>query len=405
MTLLVLVIAATLSGLAAGAIAWRWAGRAGAPRTEAAVARSRWARRLDPQAATGLALTVAFAVIVLGGLVLAVLAYLVRGNTEVVRIDSGVAEWGARNASGFATDVLTAISHVGEPKVVIALAALVAIAETIRTRSRWVIPFMALVVAGNGLITTTVKELADRARPTLNPIAETLGPSFPSGHSSWSAAFFAATALLATRGRSRRARTLIVGACTAAAVSIAATRVLLGVHWLSDVIAGLALGSAWFCVCAVACGGRLLRFGAPAEEAERKHDSSVTAGAGGGVSPAADPVALLAGRDLFARLGRRVRSVLCGAECLLWCPPASSNGSAEPKRAGIIVRVPGFESFLRHACVRALSRAGARLIRADGPVMLIRTLICVRSDALEPTPARRERAPEHVTAGALRAEL
>jgi membrane-associated phospholipid phosphatase len=284
-TLVGLVIVATLFGLAAGAIAWRWAGRAGAPRTEAAAARSRWARRLDPQAATGLALTLACAVIVLGGLVAAVLAYLVRGRTEVVRIDSGIAEWGDRNASGFASDVLTAISHVGEPTVVIALAALVALAETIRTRSRWVIPFMALVVAGNGMITTTVKELADRARPTLNPIAHTLGPSFPSGHSSWSAALFAATALLAIRGRSRRARTLIVGTCAAAAVSIAATRVLLDVHWLSDVIAGLALGSAWFCVCAVACGGRLLRFGAPAVQAESNHDSSVTAGARGGVSP------------------------------------------------------------------------------------------------------------------------
>jgi len=68
---------------------------------------------------------------------------------------------------------------------------------------------------------------------------------------------------LATRGRNRRARALIVGACTAAAASIAATRVLLGVHWLSDVIAGLAVGSAWFCACAIAFGGRLLRFGAP----------------------------------------------------------------------------------------------------------------------------------------------
>jgi undecaprenyl-diphosphatase len=283
-TLVALVIVATVFGLAAGAIAWRWAGRAGAPRTEAAVARSRWARRLDPQATTGLALTLACAVIVLGGLVAAVLAYLVRGQTEMVRIDSGIAEWGDRNATGFATDVLTTISHIGEPKVVIALAALVAIAETIRTRSHWAILFIALVVAGNGVITTTVKELADRARPTLNPIAETLGPSFPSGHSSWSAAFFAATALLATRGRNRRARALFVGACAAVAASIAATRVLLGVHWLSDVIAGLALGSAWFCVCAIAFGGRLLRFGAPAEAAERKRDSSVAAGAGSGVS-------------------------------------------------------------------------------------------------------------------------
>jgi undecaprenyl-diphosphatase len=115
-----------------------------------------------------------------------------------------------------------------------------------------------------------VKELVDRARPTLNPVAHTLGPSFPSGHSSWSAAFFAATALLFMRGRSRRAQAVIVGVCAAAAVSVAATRVLLGAHWLSDVIAGLALGSAWFCVCAIAFGGRLLRFGSPAEEADRK---------------------------------------------------------------------------------------------------------------------------------------
>ena len=126
-------------------------------------------------------------------------------------------------------------------------------------------------MAGNGLITTTIKHLADRVRPTLNPIAESLGPSFPSGHSSWSAAFFAAAALLATARRaSRRARALHRRASRRARSRIAATRVLLDVHWLSDVIAGLALGSAWFCVCAIAFGGRLLRFGATAEALERE---------------------------------------------------------------------------------------------------------------------------------------
>jgi len=42
------------------------------------------------------------------------------------------------------------------------------------------------------------------------------------------------------------------------------------VHWLSDVVAGLALGWAWFAVCAIAFGGRLLRFGATAEALERE---------------------------------------------------------------------------------------------------------------------------------------
>jgi undecaprenyl-diphosphatase len=269
-TLAVLVIVATLTGLAAWAIARRWTGRAGAQRTERVVARSRWASRLDPGAATGLALTAALGVIVLAGVLLGALAFLVRGQSGVVRADSSIERWGHDHASNFATDVLNAITHVGEPTVVIGLAVVVAIAETIRTRSHWVIPFMALVVAGNGLVTTSVKELIDRARPTLNPVAHTLGPSFPSGHSSWSAAFFAATALLLMRGRSRRVQAIIVGLCAAAAVSIATTRVLLGAHWLSDVIAGLALGSAWFCVCAIAFGGRLLRFGSPAERAERK---------------------------------------------------------------------------------------------------------------------------------------
>ena len=45
---------------------------------------------------------------------------------------------------------------------------------------------------------------------------------------------------------------------------VAGSRVLLDVHWLSDVIAGLALGSAWFSVCVVAFGGRLLECGAGA---------------------------------------------------------------------------------------------------------------------------------------------
>jgi undecaprenyl-diphosphatase len=128
------------------------------------------------------------------------------------------------------------------------------------------------VVAGNGILTTTVKHLADRVRPAVNPVAETLGPSFPSGHSSWSVAFFAATALLLGRGRDRRTRAAIAGVAAALAVTVAGSRVLLSVHWLSDVLAGLALGAAWFCVCAVAFGGRLLRFGAPAEEVARAAD-------------------------------------------------------------------------------------------------------------------------------------
>ena len=69
------------------------------------------------------------------------------------------------------------------------------------------------------------------------------------------------------------ARALLAGLAAGIAVAVAASRVLLDVHWLTDVIAGLALGWAWFAVCAIAFGGRILRFGAGAQAAARSSQS------------------------------------------------------------------------------------------------------------------------------------
>ena len=301
MTLVFLVLVATAVAAMVSAVCWRMASAAsstvGSARDAGAAIRRRRGRgaalaaRLDPEAATGLALTIALVVIVGGGVLLATLTYLVRADTDLVRLDTSVANWGHRHASPFSTDALNAITDLGEPVVVAVLAAVLAVVETARTRSRWVIPFLLVVVAGNGILTTTIKHLADRVRPAVNPIAETLGPSFPSGHSSWSAAFLAAAALLLGRGRGRGARAVIAGVAAGLALTVAGSRVLLGVHWLSDVIAGLALGSAWFAICAVAFGGRLLRFGAAASEASRVAEGRGTGAARPPAAPSGTPAA------------------------------------------------------------------------------------------------------------------
>ena len=221
-----------------------------------------FAARFDPEAATGLALTLALLVLVLGGVVLAVLAFLVRDADGALGVDRSAATWASEHGTAFTHDVLEAFTHLGQPGVVVAMAVVLAVVETVRTRSRWVVPFLLIVVGGNGILTTSIKHLADRVRPEFNPIAETLGPSFPSGHSSWAAAFFAAAALLLSRGRSRHVSIALSGIAAGLAVAVGASRVPLNVHWLSDVLAGLALGWAWFAVCSIAFGGRLLRFGA-----------------------------------------------------------------------------------------------------------------------------------------------
>ena len=82
-----------------------------------------------------------------------------------------------------------------------------------------------------GLLTLSVKDVVDRVRPTLNPAAHTLGPSFPSGHSATAAAFYAAAAFLLGRPQ-QTGRALLAGLAAAIAVAVAASRVLLDVHWL-----------------------------------------------------------------------------------------------------------------------------------------------------------------------------
>jgi membrane-associated phospholipid phosphatase len=283
MPLLLLLLLALAVGSVVGLIAWRYPRNARpspAPALEAArkvgetVGRHPSLRafldaRLDPATATGLALTLALVFAIGGGVLLGVLAYLVRTNPHLIGIDNGVAKWANIHASTISTHGLKLVTQLGGIYTVIVLCLILALAETIIERSVWVIPFIVAVMGGEEILTTTIKQLTDRVRPSLNPAAATLGPSFPSGHSATAAAFYATAALLLGRRRSQPTRAVLTGLAVGLAVAVAASRVLLDVHWLSDVIAGLALGWAWFAVCAIAFGGRILRFGAAAEAAAR----------------------------------------------------------------------------------------------------------------------------------------
>jgi undecaprenyl-diphosphatase len=287
--LLALLIIATAAGLAA----WRLARRvlpdaAASIGEEAREQLTPWRRRLrgrlDPGVATGLALTAGALVLVVGGILVALLALLLRQSGTLVEVDRWAARWGNDHAGHLSTLGLKAVTSLGSGAGVTALAVLVAAVEVRRRWSRWIVPFLVVVTLGDSIVTNLIKQAMDRARPAFNPDAAALGPSFPSGHSSQAAAFFAGAALLLSRRRGRAARAVLVGVAVGLAVAVACSRVLLDFHWVSDVVAGLSLGWAWFALCAIAFGWRMLEFGAPAEAAvqndTRQHQAAGTSAAG-----------------------------------------------------------------------------------------------------------------------------
>jgi membrane-associated phospholipid phosphatase len=188
--------------------------------------------------------------------------------TGLVGADRSAAVWGADHATRLSTAMLRFITQFGATVTIVVLGVLLAIVEYRRIPSRSMPLFILLVVIGQLIIVNVIKVAVARARPAIDPLAAFSGKSFPSGHTTAAAAFYAAVAMIAARGRSLRVRSILVGVAVGIAVAVAASRVLLGVHWFSDVIAGLALGWGWFAICATAFGGRLLRFGAPVEAAQ-----------------------------------------------------------------------------------------------------------------------------------------
>jgi undecaprenyl-diphosphatase len=114
------------------------------------------------------------------------------------------------------------------------------------------------------ILANVLKVVVSRSRPPdVQHLVVVHGYSFPSGHATAAASAWLAIALVFGRDRSKMVRALLAGAAALIAISVAASRALLGVPWLTDVVAGLALGWGWFMIVAIIFGGRAQRLGDP----------------------------------------------------------------------------------------------------------------------------------------------
>lgn len=226
-------------------------------------------RRFDPESRYGLRLTLLALAVFLVAVPFGLLLDQVVRDGPLTRADTWAAEhlhdW-VRGAPGV-VGPLRAVTFLGTPLWLAAVVGATAAFTAARGRRRLAL-FVVVTAAAGGLVNSGVKSAVDRERPALEPpVATAGGPSFPSGHATSSTVCYGAVALVLLPAVPRRARRRAVAGTAALVAAIGVSRLALGVHYLSDVLGGFALGGAWLAASTAAFSVWRVERGQPPVEA------------------------------------------------------------------------------------------------------------------------------------------
>ena len=175
--------------------------------------------------------------------VLALLAAQVLLHGPMVELDQDVSAWMAQRPRALLTHVLYVVTELHENTALLAVTACVALWLGLR-RDQAAVQVLLVVPAGM-LLNVGVKNLVQRARPAWeDPLLQLATYSFPSAHAVAATVFYGSLCgLVFARTRSRLWRGVAAGAAICMVSLVSFTRVYLGAHYPSDVIAGSALGT------------------------------------------------------------------------------------------------------------------------------------------------------------------
>lgn len=201
-------------------------------------------------------LTVTAAAALLAGFV--VVAALAAALAEVLEdvlvgdginaVDGPTTTWLAAHRDPWLTAALKGVSLLGNTAAEVTVAVLVSVAVTWRS-GKWLPAVLGLIgTAGIGLLILTAKLVVGRSRPALPyAIVSEDGYSFPSGHATGTAAVGLLCAWMLSRWlvTSWTGRVAVWSVAVGVTGAVGFSRVYLGVHYVSDVVAGWLLGAAW----------------------------------------------------------------------------------------------------------------------------------------------------------------
>jgi membrane-associated phospholipid phosphatase len=212
-------------------------------------------RRFAPGEAAGLTLTVGVSAVLALGVSFQQMLDSVLESDGITMVDRPVLHFLASHRQTWSITAARVITDIGSPAGVAVTGLLVGVVLAVLRRS-W-LPLLIVVLGGAGIavINTVVKRVVSRSRPPqLTAVLGEHGFSFPSGHTTGTTAVWLLLAWMMGHwviGR-RAGRVMVWTAALLMIAGVGLTRIYLGVHFLSDVLAGWALGAAWAVTIALA---------------------------------------------------------------------------------------------------------------------------------------------------------
>jgi membrane protein DedA with SNARE-associated domain/membrane-associated phospholipid phosphatase len=239
----------------------RTAGGAGAPRAFEQLRRRfprAWAflgSRLATGEYLGLHLTIGLLVSLVGLWGFAGITEDVIHHDPLTQIDVSLLEWFHRHQTPLGVTIFGAITWLGSPIFITTVGLLT---SAILARRRLWIPLLSwvLALAGDGALESVLKHAIQRPRPIYaSAFLHGNSFSFPSGHAMGSLVTYGMCAYLAATfwARRRSTRVVVSAAAFVLVVAIGLSRLYLGVHYFSDVVAGYAAGTVWLAACTTGC--------------------------------------------------------------------------------------------------------------------------------------------------------
>lgn len=175
----------------------------------------------------------------------------VQMSTTVVKFDAALGALARAAASAIPHEQELAISTLAGTDVVMPLTAMCALGLCAARQWRGALTVVLAVVGTQGLV-ALIKGFVERPRPAVNAThAEASGFSFPSAHSATAIALYATLTLIGASACRGRARVIVILAGLTVVVAVGLSRILVGAHYPSDVLAGWLTGAAVVAACSL----------------------------------------------------------------------------------------------------------------------------------------------------------